>query len=100
MDKNVIKFHDSETKNYKHHQNKSPLSINNIDINKIVVSNNLPFSKQDFIHFTGYKDVKRIRPLCIFFLKVSAYRIDFDENEYMHFMIKEKKKTFNKFTEI
>ena len=43
---------------YKRHQNKSPLSINNIDINKLVVSNKLPFSKQDFINFVGYKDDK------------------------------------------
>ena len=38
------------------HQYKSPISINNIDSNKIVVSNNFPFSKQDFKHFVDYKN--------------------------------------------
>ena len=35
---------------------KSYISINDIDINKIVVSNKLPFGKQDFEYFIGYKD--------------------------------------------
>ena len=63
--------------------------INNIDINKIVVSNKFPFVKQDFLYFIGYKDDKKFWPLCIFFPKVSAYRINFDETECMYLMIKE-----------
>ena len=63
----------------KFHQNKSPISINNIDINKIVVCDQFPFGKQNFVDFIGYKDYKTIRPSCIFFPKGSAYRIYFDE---------------------
>ena len=37
---------------------KSPISINNIDINKIVVSNKFPFDEKDFKYFIGYKDNK------------------------------------------
>ena len=44
---------------------KSPISANEIDINKIVVSNKLPFSGQDFQYFTVYKDSEKIRPICI-----------------------------------
>ena len=33
-----MKFDDTEIEEYKFHQNKSPISINNIDFNKIVVS--------------------------------------------------------------
>ena len=43
--------------------------------------------------------IKKIRPLCIFFPKVSAYKIDFDETEFMFFMIKEEK-FFDKYMEI
>ena len=35
---------------------KNPILINDVDINKIVVSNKLPFGKQDFKYFIGYKD--------------------------------------------
>ena len=38
----------------------SPISINDIDINKIVVSNKVPFGKEDFKYFIGYKDAKKL----------------------------------------
>ena len=58
-----------------------------MDINKIVVSNKLPFGKQDYRYFIDCKDDKKNRFLCMFFPKVSGYRIDFDETECMHFTI-------------
>ena len=61
IDKKIIKFGDTEIEEYEfHHQHKSPISINNIDINKIVVTNKLPFGKQDFKYFIGYKGAKKI----------------------------------------
>ena len=59
MDKKVLKFDDTEIEEYKYHQKKSPISINNKDINKIVVSNKLHFGKQDFKYFIGYKDSEK-----------------------------------------
>ena len=47
-------------------KNKNPILINDIDINKNIVSNKLPYGKQDFKYFIGYKDSEKIRPLCIF----------------------------------
>ena len=44
--------------------------------------------KKGFKYFIGYKDAKKIRPLCVFLLKMSAYRKDFDETKYMSFFIK------------
>ena len=58
--KEIIRFDDTEIKKYKFHQNKSPISINDIDINKIVLSNPLSFIKQDFLYFIGYKDDKKL----------------------------------------
>ena len=37
MDKKIIKFDDTEIEKYKFHQHKSPISIDNIVMNKIVV---------------------------------------------------------------
>ena len=45
MDIKITKFDDTEIQEYKFHQYESPISINNIDINKIVVSNKFPFGK-------------------------------------------------------
>ena len=68
------------------------MSINDIDINKIVVSNNLPFDKQDIRNFAGYKDSEKLRPLCIFHLQMILYKINFDANRGIYFLIKNKKK--------
>ena len=43
MDTKIIKFDDIEIKKYKFHQNKSSILINDIDINRIIGSNQLPF---------------------------------------------------------
>ena len=50
----------TEIKKYKFLQNKSSISISNKDINKIAVSNKLPFCKQDFIYFIGYRYDKKV----------------------------------------
>ena len=39
IDKRIIKFDDTEIEEYKFHQYKSPISLNNMDIKEIVVSN-------------------------------------------------------------
>ena len=66
MEKKIIKFNDTGIEKYKFHQYKSPILINELNINKVVVSNRFPFGKRDFKYFIGYKDNKEIRPLCIF----------------------------------
>ena len=84
MDKKIITFDDTEIEKYIFHQYKRPNSIDNIDFNKIVVSNKISFDKKDFKCFIGYK----IRLLCIFLPKMSAYRKDFDKTKCMSFLIK------------
>ena len=41
-----------------------------------------------FRYFINYKETKKIIPLCIFLLKLSAYRKDFIETNHMSFLIK------------
>ena len=48
MDKKIIKFYDTETEKYKFRQYKSPILIENIHINTIVVSNKFSFGKKGF----------------------------------------------------
>ena len=62
-----------------------PYFDNQLDFNKIVVSSKVSFSEKDFKYFIGYKDAKKIRPLCTFITKMSAYRRNFDETKYMSF---------------
>ena len=55
MDKKVIKFDDTEIEKYEFYQHKNAILINDIDINEIVVSTQLPSGKQYFKYFIGYK---------------------------------------------
>ena len=88
MEKTITKFGDIEIRKQKFHQHTRPISIKNIYINEIVVSNKVSFSKRGFKYFIGYKDAKKIRPLHIFLPKMSVHRRDFDETKYMSFLIK------------
>ena len=99
MDKKIIKFNDTEIEEYRFHQHKIPLSINNININKIVVSNKLPFGKQNFKYFIGCKGDEKIRPLYIFRQKMGICKIYFDKTKCMYFLIKDEKK-IDKYNEI
>ena len=48
MDKEIIMFGNIEVEKHKFHQYKNPISISDVDMSKIVMSNRLPFGKKDF----------------------------------------------------
>ena len=75
METTIINFGDTEIEKQKFHQHKSPILINDIDINKIVVSKMLQRCLKIYTF--------------IFLPKMSAYRRDFDETKYMSFLIKD-----------
>ena len=89
MDKKIAKFDDTEIEKYNFQKHESPISIDNIDINKIVISNKVSFGKKEFKYFIRYKDAKKL--YCILLPKMSAYRIDFDKTKCMPFLIKDEK---------
>ena len=62
MDKKVIKCDDTEIQEHKSHQYEGPISINDIDINGMVVFNKFPFGKQDFKYFLVVKVIKKLDP--------------------------------------
>ena len=81
----IIKFDDIKIEEYEFHQHENPISINDVDIDKIVVSSKLPFDKKDFKYLILYKDAGKTRSLCIFCPKLSIYKRDFDKTRCMYF---------------
>ena len=73
MYQKVIKFDDTVIKKYNFHQNKKPILIDDIDINKIVVPNKYFFGKQDFEYLVGYKDDKKL-DLYVYFIQKLVHR--------------------------
>ena len=69
--KTIIKFGDIKIQKPKFHQHKDPISFEYLE------------------YFIGYKDAKKVIPLCIYLPKVSAYGKDLDETKYISFLIKD-----------
>ena len=88
MEKAIIKFGDIEIEKQNFHRHKRPISIKNVDINKMVVSTKVFFGKKGFKYFTDCKDAK-IKPLCIFLPKMIAYGRGFNETKHLSFWIKD-----------
>ena len=59
MEKTVIELGDIEMEKQIFHQHKRPISIKDININKIVISNKVSFGKKGFKYFIGYKHAKK-----------------------------------------
>ena len=75
-------------KKEKFHQYKRPISIDNIEVDKIVVCKKVSFVNNRFRYSL---DTKILKPLLIFLPKMSAYRRDFDKTKCMNFLIKDDK---------
>ena len=67
---------------------KNPIAVYDVHINKILVSNKVSFGEKGFQYFTSYKDCKKVKLICVMLPKMSACRREFDEAQYMPFLIK------------
>ena len=77
-------------------------SIDDIDVNKILVSKKEPYgTKKSFKYFIGYNDNDVMRPLCVRLPQMTGYAKKFDENATMSFKANNKQllKNYNKIWE-
>ena len=88
MGKEIITFIDIEVEKHKFHKGKSQISIDDVNVDRRVVSNRVPFGKKGFKYFIGCEDGKTVRTLCITLPKMNAYMKDFNESKCMSFLIK------------
>ena len=86
-----INFVDQKIKKSRFYKNKKIFNIDDIDVNKILVSKKEPYGKNNsLIYFIGYNDNDVIRPLCLKLSKMTGYINKFDENKItMSLMIKD-----------
>ena len=75
---------DDKTINKSSYKNKKSLDLNNIDINKTLVSKKESYgTKNSHKYFIGYNDGDIIRPLCILLPKIIGYVKRFVSNKTM-----------------
>ena len=94
-----INFDDKKIKTSDFYKNKKVFQIDNIDVNKILVSKKEPYgTKNSFKYFIGYNDNDVIRPLCVRLPQMTGYARKFDENATMSFRANNKQlsKYYNK----
>ena len=74
-----------------YNKNKKIFNIDDIDVNKILVSKKEQYGKYNsFKYFIGYNDNDVIRPLCLFLSQTTGYINKFDKTKItMSLMIKD-----------
>ena len=74
MSGNRINFNDETTKKSDFYENKKIFNIDNIDVNKILVSKKEQYGKYNSSkYFIGYNDNGIIRPLYLFISQTTGY---------------------------
>ena len=88
MGKEIIAIGNIEVGKHKFHQHKTPISIYDLNDDRIVESNKVFWVKKHKYFILCENDYEKVLPLRIIFRRMSAYRKDFDETKYMSFLIK------------
>ena len=78
-----INFDNKKSKEVKFYKNKNVTRIDDIDVNKILVSKKEPYGTENsFKYFVGYNDNDVIRPLRVRLPQITGYARRFDENVF------------------
>ena len=102
MSRKNINFDDKKIKKSELYKNKKVFQINDIDVNKILVSKKEPYgTKKALKYFIGYNDNDVIRPLCLRLPQMTGYAKKFNEIVTMSFRANNKQllKNYNKIWE-
>ena len=82
MSGNSISANDKKIKKSDFYKNKKIFDIDNIDVNKILLSKKETYGKYNsFKYFIGYNDNDVIRPLYLFLSQTIGYINKFDKNK-------------------
>ena len=86
--KNILS-NDKKINKSNFYKNKKLFRIDDVDINKMLVSKREPYVKSSFKYFIGYDDNDHIRPLCIK-PQMIGYAKYFDSNKTLSFKVIDK----------
>ena len=91
MSSKSVNFGDKKIKKSDFYKNKKVAKIDDVDVNKILVSKEEPYgTKNSFKYFIGYNDNDVIRPLCIKLSQMTGYIRTFESNTTMSVKICDK----------
>ena len=86
MSKRIVNFGDKKFDKSNFYKNKKLFKIDNIDVDKILISKKEPYGKEkSYKYFISYNDNDNIRPLCVKLPKMIGYVKCFDNAKTMSF---------------
>ena len=88
MSEKNINFDDKKIKKSEFYKNIKIFQIENIDVNKILVSKKEPYSTKNALKYViGYNDNDVIRPLCLRLFQMTSFAKKFNENATKSFRV-------------
>ena len=94
-----IKFGDKEVDEKEFYSSKQAISLDSVDLYKIVVSNKWKINETIYKYLCGYLN-NVIQPLCIFFPQMNEYIKYFDNGGINMTFVTDNKKVYDKYNEI
>ena len=94
-----VKFGDKEVDKKEFYSTKQAISLDSVDLNKIVVSNKWNINDATYKYLCGYLNNDVIQPLCVIFPQMSGYIKYFDYGGKNMSFVTNDEKVYEKYNE-
>ena len=95
-----IKFGNKEVNKKEFYSSKQAISLDSVDLNKIVVSKKLKINDTTYKHICGYLNNDTIQPLCLILPQMDGYIKYFDDGGKNMSFVTDDEKIYKKYNEI
>ena len=99
MSSRKIKFGDKEINKKKFYSSKQAISLDSVDLNKIVVSNKWKINNTTYKYLCGYLNNDTIQPLCVTLPQMNGYIKYFDDGGKNMSLVKDDKEICEEYNE-
>ena len=100
MSSKKIKFRDKEVDKKEFYSFKQAISLDSVDLNKIVVSNKWKINDKTYKYLCGYLNNDVIQPLCVILLQMNGCIKYFDDGGKNMSFVTDDKEVYKKYNEI
>ena len=95
-----IEFGNKEVNKKEFYSSKQAISLDSVDLNKIVVSKKWKINDTTYKHLSGYLNNDTIQPLCVILPQMDGYIKYFDDGEKNMSFVTDDEKIYKKYNEI
>ena len=100
MSSRKIKFGDKEVDKKEFHSSKKAISLDSVDLSKIIVSNKWKINDTTYKYLCGYLNNDVIQPLCVILPQMNGYIKYFDDGGKNMSFVTDDEEVYKKYNEI